>query len=68
MAVTSRQFSRQNTLFLENNRALSKFSYGVLHYLFVLSNYKKSQLIKPNFISRSFLITIKRLTKFIIEI
>ena len=24
---------RQNTWFLENNRALSKFLYGILHYL-----------------------------------
>ena len=27
------QFFRQKTWFLENNRALSKFLYGVLHYL-----------------------------------
>ena len=27
------QIFRQNTWFLENNRALSKFLYGILHYL-----------------------------------
>ena len=27
------QFSSQKTWFLENNRALSKFLYGILHYL-----------------------------------
>ena len=27
------QFFRQNTLLFENNRALSKFLYEVLHYL-----------------------------------
>ena len=32
-ARQSFQFSRQKTWFLENNRALSKFLYGVLHYL-----------------------------------
>ena len=36
MVVKARQsfpFFRQNTLFLENNRALSTFLYGILHYL-----------------------------------
>ena len=32
-ARQSFQFFRQNTWFLENNGALSKFLYGVLHYL-----------------------------------
>ena len=32
-ARQSFQFSRQKTWFLENNRALSKFLYGVSHYL-----------------------------------
>ena len=32
-ARQSFQFFRQNTWFLENNRALSKFLYGILHYL-----------------------------------
>ena len=36
MVVGARQifrFFRQNTRFLENNKALSKFMYGILHYL-----------------------------------
>ena len=32
-ARQSFQFLRQNTRFLENNRALSKFSYEIFHYL-----------------------------------
>ena len=32
-ARQSFQFLRQNTSFLENNRALSEFLYGILHYL-----------------------------------
>ena len=32
-ARQSFQFFRQNTWFLENNRALSEFFYGILHYL-----------------------------------
>ena len=32
-ARQSFQFVRQKTLFLENNRALSNFLYGILHYL-----------------------------------
>ena len=32
-ARQSFQFLRQNTWFLENNRALPKFVYGILHYL-----------------------------------
>ena len=32
-ARQSFQFFRQNTGFLENNRALSKFLYEILHYL-----------------------------------
>ena len=32
-ARQSFQFFRQKTWFLENNRALSKFLYGVSHYL-----------------------------------
>ena len=31
-ARQSFQIFRQNTWFLENNRALSKFLYGILHY------------------------------------
>ena len=33
-ARQSFQFFRQETLFLENNRTLSKFLHGILHYLF----------------------------------
>ena len=32
-ACQSFQVFRQNTWFLENNRALSKFLYGILHYI-----------------------------------
>ena len=32
-ACQSFQFFGQNTWFLKNNRALSKFLYGILHYL-----------------------------------
>ena len=32
-ARQSFQFLRQNTWFLENNKALSKFLYEILHYL-----------------------------------
>ena len=39
-ARQSFQIFRQNTWFLKNNRALSKFLYGILHYL-ILSNYNK---------------------------
>ena len=38
------QFFRQNTWFLENNGALSKFSYGIFLYLISISKLpKKSQ-------------------------
>ena len=47
MVVGTFQFFRQNTWFLENNRALSKSLYGVLHYLI---NIIKYQSIKNNFI------------------
>ena len=32
-ARQSFQISRQNNWFMENNRALSKFLYGILHYV-----------------------------------
>ena len=32
----SSQIFRQNTWFLENNRALSKFLYGIWHYLNII--------------------------------
>ena len=40
MAVGARQsfqFLRQNTWFLENSRALSKFLCGILHYFYQIS-------------------------------
>ena len=46
-ARQSFQFFRQNTWFLENNRALPKFLYGILHYIIIIT--KASQL-KTNFI------------------
>ena len=48
-ACQSFQFLRQNTLFLENNRALPKFLNGILHYL-LLTNYNKISLYKSSFI------------------
>ena len=33
--------ARQSFQFADNNRALSKFLYGFLHYLLVLPNYEK---------------------------
>ena len=42
-ARQSFQFLRQNTSFLENNRALPKFLNGILHYL-LLTNYNKISL------------------------
>ena len=30
------QFIRQNAWFLESNRALLKFLYGILHYLIII--------------------------------
>ena len=44
------QFFRQNTWFLENNRALSQFLYWILHYLISITKLQESQPIKPNFI------------------
>ena len=48
-ARQSFQFYRQNTWFLENNRALSKFLYGTLPYLISITKLYKNQSIKPNF-------------------
>ena len=44
------QIFRQNTWFLENNRALSKFLYGILHYLIGIIKFKQNHSIKNNFI------------------
>ena len=41
---------RQITWFLENNRALSKFRYQILHYLLNITKSKKSQSAKIDFI------------------
>ena len=40
-ARQSFQIFRQNTWFLKNNRALSEFLHGILHYLIALSNHNK---------------------------
>ena len=40
------QFFRQKTWFLENNRALPKFLYGILHYLTITTKLKQNQSIK----------------------
>ena len=40
-ARQSFQIFRQNTWFLDSKRALSKFLYGILNTLLVLSNYNK---------------------------
>ena len=53
MVVGARQsfhFFLQNTWFVENNRALTTFWYGILHYLIGIINLKQNQSIKPNFI------------------
>ena len=49
-ASQSFQFFRQNTWFLKNSRALSKFLYDILHYLISVTKFKKNHSIKPNFI------------------
>ena len=45
------QIFRQNTWFLESNRALSKFLYGILHYLIRIIKYYQNKSIKNNFMS-----------------
>ena len=57
------QFFRQNTWFLENNRALSKVLYGVLHCLINIMKQYKNQFIKHNFIltTRATLIEVLRI-------
>ena len=44
------QFFRQNTWFLENNRALPNFLHGILHYLISITKIQKNQSIEHNFI------------------
>ena len=41
-ARQSFQFFRQNTWFLENNRVLSKFLYGILHCLISITKLSKN--------------------------
>ena len=48
--VAGASLFRQNTRFLDNNRALSKFLYAILHYLISIIKLSKNQSIKPNFI------------------
>ena len=48
-ARRSFKFFRQNTWFLENNRALSKFLYGILHYLISTIKLQQNQSIKKQF-------------------
>ena len=45
-ARQSFQFFRQNTWFLKNNRALSKFLYGILYYLIIIVVGLQSQLVQ----------------------
>ena len=46
-ARQSFQFFTQNSWFLENNRTLSKFSYGIFHYL--INHYLKKSIHKTQF-------------------
>ena len=41
---------RQNTWFLKNNRAFSKFLCGTLHYLLSITKLSKNQSMEPKFI------------------
>ena len=43
------QVFRQNTWFLENNRALHKFLHGILHYLISIIELHQNQSIKKQF-------------------
>ena len=48
-ACQSFQFFGQNTWFLKNNRALSKFLYGILHYLISITKLFKKSVDKSQF-------------------
>ena len=48
-ACQSFQIFRQNIWFLKNNRALSKFLYGILHYLISTIKLQRNQSVKTNF-------------------
>ena len=49
-ARQSVQLFRQNIWLLESNRALSKFLYGVSHYIISIVKLEQDQFIKPQFI------------------
>ena len=49
-ARQSVQLFRQNIWLLESNRALSKFLYGVSHYIISIVKLEQDQFIKPKFI------------------
>ena len=48
-ACQSFQFSRQNTCFLQNNRALSRFLYTVFHWLISITKLYKKSVHKTQF-------------------
>ena len=48
-ARQSFQIFKQNTWFLENNKALPKFLYGILHYLISIIKLQQNQSIKKQF-------------------
>ena len=48
-ARQSFQIFRKNTWLLENNRALSKFLYGISHYLIITIKLQGNQSVKTNF-------------------
>ena len=49
-ARQSVQVFRQNIRLLESSRALSKFLYGVSHYLISIAKLEQDRFIKPKFI------------------
>ena len=48
-ALQSFRFFRQNTWLLKNNRALSKFLYGILNYFISITKLKKKSVHKTQF-------------------
>ena len=49
MVVGARQFFRQITWFLRNERALYKFKYWILHHLMSLIKLQNNYTVNPNF-------------------
>ena len=49
-ALQGFKFFRQNTWFLETNGALSKFLFGILHYLIRIIELQNDKHLKPKFI------------------